>query len=152
MEHTGNYYLINHLILLTGLTDRTIRNYISNGILQGEKINGLWHFTPEQVDSFICHPAVRPSIQAKQHSVIYDFLRENNTHGCETCMILDFPGKDKKEIAEYFCYRINNEDFRQIHFSFDGMTNVPRVILKGETTEVLHLVNGFMQEQSLSLA
>ena len=49
MEATGNYYLINHLVLITGLTARTIRNYISNGILHGEKINGLWHFTPEEV-------------------------------------------------------------------------------------------------------
>ncbi len=46
-QYAGNYYLISHLVLSTGLTDRTIRNYIASGILQGEKINGLWHFTPE---------------------------------------------------------------------------------------------------------
>lgn len=34
MEGTGNYYLISHLVLATGLTDRTIRNYIASGILQ----------------------------------------------------------------------------------------------------------------------
>ena len=34
MENTGNYYLISHLVLITGLTDRTIRNYISSGILR----------------------------------------------------------------------------------------------------------------------
>ena len=150
MEITGNYYLINHLVLFTGLTDRTIRNYLSSGILQGEKINGLWHFTPEQVECFISHPAVRPSILAKQHSAVYDFLLENKKDNCAACMILDFPGKNKKEIAEYFCYRISNEDFQQIHFSFDGVAKVPRVILKGDTAEVLRLVNGFVQEQSRS--
>ena len=41
MENTGNYFLINHLVMLTGLTDRTIRNYISSGILQGEKIDDV---------------------------------------------------------------------------------------------------------------
>lgn len=150
MENTGNYYLINHLVLFTGLTDRTIRNYLSSGILQGEKINGLWHFTPEQVECFISHPAVRPSILAKQHSAVYDFLLENKKDNCAACMILDFPGTNKKEIAEYFCYRISNEDFQQIHFSFDGVAKVPRVILKGDTAEVLRLVNGFVQEQSRS--
>ena len=59
-------------------------------------------------------------------------------------MILDFPGKSKKEIAEYFCYRISNEDFQQIHFSFDGVEKVSRVILKGYTADVLRLVNDFM--------
>ena len=37
MQDTGNYYLINHLVMFTGLTDRTIRNYIASGILQGKK-------------------------------------------------------------------------------------------------------------------
>lgn len=150
MEHAENYYLINHLVLFTGLTDRTIRNYISSGILQGEKIDGLWHFTPEQVESFICHPAVRPSILAKQHSAVYDFLSDNKKDDFEICMILDIPGSGKKEIAEYFCYHISNEDYQNIHFSFDGVTKVPRVILKGNAAEVLRLVNGFTQNQFLS--
>lgn len=150
MENTGNYYLISHLVLATGLSDRTIRNYISSGILQGEKINGLWHFTPEQVESFICHPAVRPSILAKQHSAVYDFLLDKKKNACETCVIMDLPGKNKKEIAEFFCYRISSDDYQNVHFSFDGVSSVPRIILKGNTTEVLQLVNGYAQEQSFS--
>ena len=144
MENTGNYYLISHLVLMTGLTDRTIRNYISSGLLQGEKINGLWHFSPEQVESFVCHPAVRPSILAKHHALVYDFLLENKKDTSEICMILDMPGKSKKEVAEYFCHRISTEHFEKIQFSFDGITEVPRVILKGSTADVLKLVNGFM--------
>lgn len=143
MENTGKYYLISHLVLITGLTDRTIRNYIASGILQGEKINGLWHFTPEQVESFICHPAVRPSILAKHHSVVYDFLLQDKKDAVETCLIMDVPGRSRKEIAEYFCYRISNEDYQNIHFSFDGFSGVPRVILKGATAEVLRLVNDY---------
>jgi len=143
MENTGNYYLINHLVVFTGLTDRTIRNYISSGILQGEKINGLWHFTPKQVENFICHPSVRPSILAKQHSAVYDFLLDNKKKDCEICIILDTPEESKKEIAEYFCYHISNENYQNVHFSFDGAAKVPRVILKGTTEEVLRLVNGF---------
>ena len=150
MENTGNYYLISHLVLFTGLTDRTIRNYISSGILQGEKISGVWHFTPEQVEGFICHPSVRPSILAKQHSAIYDFLLDNKKNDCEICMILDIPGRSKKDIAEYFCYHISNEDYRNIHFSFDGVAKVPRVILKGNAEEVLRLANGFTQDQPFS--
>ena len=147
MENTGNYYLISHLVLSTGLTDRTIRNYISSGILQGEKINGLWHFTPEQVDAFICHPAVRPSILAKNHAAVYDFLLDTKKDDFEACVILDVPGRNRKEIAEYFCYRISTEEFQNIHFSFDGVAAVPRVILTGNAADVLRLVNGFTQDQ-----
>ena len=150
MENTGNYYLISHLTLFTGLTDRTIRNYISAGVLKGEKINGLWHFTPEQVDSFIRHPSVRPSIVAKNNAAVYDFLLDNKNKDHEICMIIDIRENRPKEIAEYFCYRISSENFQNIHFSFDGVEKIQRVILKGDAAEVLQLVNGFMQGRSLS--
>lgn len=150
MDNTGNYYLISHLVLITGLTDRTIRNYISTGILHGEKINGLWHFTPEQVQAFTMHPAVRPSILAKHNAKVYDFLLDTGKRECETCVILDLPGKDFKETAEYFCYRINNEEFRKIDFSFNSEEEMPRVILKGNAADVLRLVNGYLQEHPLS--
>lgn len=143
MEGMGEYYLISHLVLITGLTDRTIRNYIASGILQGEKINGLWHFTAEQVERFISHSAVRPSILAKNNALVYDFLLDNKKTAQEACIILDLPGMDKKEVAEFFCYRISNGGYSNIRFCFDGVEAVPRVILKGDTAQVLPLVNEF---------
>ena len=147
MEDTGSYYLIRHLVLLTGLTDRTIRKYISSRILKGERINGLWHFTPEQMESFIRHPAVRPRILAKHHAAVYDFLLDDRKKANEICVILDRPGKNQKEMAEFFYYRISNGDFQKIHFSFDGAANTPRVTLTGDAAGVLRLVNGFMAEK-----
>ena len=143
MQDTGSYYVINHLVRFTGLTDRTIRNYIATGILQGEKINGLWHFTPEQVDDFVRHPAVRPSILAKNNSLVYDFLLEDKKKKQEICIILDIPYKDKKSVAEYFCYNITNGDYHDIRFAFDGVMETARVILKGDATEVLRLMNEY---------
>ena len=142
MEHaTGNYYTINHVVLFTGLTDRTIRNYISSGLLKGEKINGLWHFTPEQVDAFVRHSAVWPSIQAKKNSIVYDFLLDTRKKTREACIIFDLPEADPKTTAEYFCDAIRNA--KQIQFSFDSIHGAPRIILRGETAQVLSLVNGY---------
>ena len=143
MQDIGNYYLISHLVLATGLTDRTIRNYIASGILRGEKIDGLWHFTPEQVEEFIRHPAVRPSILAKNNGLVYDFLLNDRKTEPEVCVILDIPGAEKKNLAEFFCYRISEGNYQNIRFSFDGVTDTSRVILKGETAEVLRLVNEY---------
>lgn len=146
MTHTediGNYYLISHLALFTGLTDRTIRTYIANGILQGEKINGLWHFTAEQVDAFLRHPMVKPSIQAKKNAIVYDFMLDNHKTGPQTCMILDLPGCDEKKTAEYFCYAISNGSYWGIRFSFDSANGTPRVILRGKITDVMELVQNY---------
>lgn len=143
MQDTGNYYVINHLVMFTGLSDRTIRNYITSGILKGEKINGLWHFTPEQVEEFVRHPAVRPSILAKNNGIVYDFLLDDKKEKAEICMILDTPCMDKQAVAEYFCDSISNGNYNNIQFSFDGITKTARVILKGDAADVLQLVNDF---------
>ena len=143
MQDTGKYYVINHLVMFTGLSDRTIRNYFASGILQGEKINGLGHFTPEQVEEFVRHPAVRPSILAKNNGLVYDFLLDTKKTGQEMCVILDTPCADKKTVAEYFCYSINSGGYHNIQFSFDGVMETSRVILKGDAAEVLRLVNEY---------
>ena len=58
-------------------------------------------------------------------------------------MILDLPEADRKTLAEFFCYRISEGNFRNIRFSFDGVGKTPRVILKGDAREVLTLVNAY---------
>ncbi len=144
----GNYYTISHIVMFTGLSDRTIRNYITLGFLKGEKINGLWHFTPEQVEDFLAHPAVRPSVLAKHNSLIYDFLADNKRTKHESCIILDIPSDDIKAASEYFCYTINNGDFKNMDFSLHAANSTPRVIIKGDTKEVLALVNGYYNRES----
>lgn len=136
-------YLISHLTLITGLSDRTIRNYIASGILKGEKINGIWHFTPEEVDAFIKNPAVRPSIVAKNNSVVYDFMLNDSKKEEETCVILDLPKCDIKETAEFFCYGISNGDYKDINFSFDGNYKTPRIILRGKPSDVFGLIGDY---------
>ena len=150
MQDTGNYYLISHLVLLTGLTDRTIRNYIAMGVLRGEKINGMWHFTPEEVESFVQHPAVRPSILAKNNGMVHGFLVDTNKMKEEACLILDIPQRDKKEIAEFFCYQISNGGYHDIQLSYDGAGKLSRVILIGNAAEVICLANAYSKAQSLS--
>lgn len=144
---TGNYYNIKAVTLITGLTDRTIRNYISLGLLKGEKINGLWHFLPEQVEEFMRHPAVRPSIEAKNNGIIHDFLLQTNKKEPSVCLILDIPDADPKETAEFFMYAINNgAELRDLEFSFDALYETPRVILKGPTNQIMDLVNRYHQQ------
>ena len=54
-------------------------------------------------------------------------------------------------MAEFFCYRINNGSYHNIHFSFDGAACTPRITLTGNSAEVLRLVNGFMDGASRSI-
>ena len=146
MQDTGNYYVLNHLVLFTGLTDRTLRNYIASGILQGEKINGIWHFTPEQVEDFIRHPAVQPSILAKKNSIVYDFLLNDKKKQPEACIILDLPGIDTKAQLQDLYYFIHHGNFHNMQFSYEALNGHPRFILKGSIDEVRTLMDKLLAE------
>ena len=140
----GNLYTLGHLAMFTGLTDRTLRNYIKLGLLQGEKINGIWHFTAEEVERFISDKAVRPSILAKNNALIYDFLLDRKKTNEECVIVLDLADRDRKEVSEFFCYSITNGGYKNIHFSMDAPRGgYPRVILKGDTDQVMRLVNEY---------
>lgn len=147
MIDTGNYYTLNHLALITGLTDRTLRNYLSVGLLRGEKINGLWHFTPEQVEEFLHNPAVQPSILAKYNAIIYDFLLDNSKQTAESCVILDLPDGERKKTAEFFCYEISNDPtYHDLRFAYNALSGTPRVILKGRAEQVNRLLEKFYRQ------
>lgn len=139
----GNYYTIGHLTLFTGLTDRTLRTYLASGILQGEKINGVWHFTPEQAQALITHPTARAAILAKNNAIIYDFLLNEHKTSNQCCLILDLPQSDEQSTIEYFCNSINQGDYHDLQFSFNSVSGMPRVILRGPSQQILALVNGY---------
>ena len=143
MQHeTGHYYTLGHLSQFTGLTDRTLRSYLKNNILEGEKINGVWHFTEAQLDAFLRHPAVRPSIRAKNNAIVYDFMLSDKKPEPRVCIILDLPDADRDAAARHFCDTISQGSFRDLRFSFDGIGS-PRFILTGPADQVLSLVNSY---------
>lgn len=135
-------YSVRQLAECTGLSDRTIRNYLASGILEGEKTEGGWRFTPEQVEQFVRHPAVRPSILAKNHGAAYDFLSTPHENKSEICLILDLPGRDREGVSRYFCEKITQGSYTNLRFTFDGVQKAPRVILTGDTREVMEILQG----------
>ncbi len=136
-------YVMEQLVMMTGLTDRTIRSHLAKGFLTGKKIDGAWHFSREDVEAFLTHPSVRPGILAKQNGQIYDFLACDDKKEEALCMILDLPGRSRMEINQFFCKRICQEDIQGVHFSFDGSQKARRVILTGKPEIVLKLANEF---------
>lgn len=139
----SNFYSIGNIVQFTGLSDRTIRNYISAGLLAGEKVNGVWQFSQAQVDTLLGHPAVRSSILAKQNGIVCDFLLNTDQNRKHACIILDLPNEDPEQVGEFFCNAIRDGDFQELQFSFSALTSCPRVILEGDIEAVLQLANQF---------
>ena len=138
------FYSIADVVEITGLSDRTIRHYISLNTLCGEKINGIWQFTAEQLVDFMNDPNVLPGIRAKKNALVYDFLAQNRRSEPEMCLMVDLPGRDSQAVSSFFCEAISAGSYADIHFSFDSLGGqTPRVILKGNPQQVMALMQQF---------
>lgn len=139
-------YTISDIVTITGLSDRTIRNYISQKALVGEKTEGAWRFTPEQLSAFMNDRNVLPGIRAKKNAIVYDFLADTHRGQQELCLMVDLPGADSQAVSLFFCDAINGGVYENIRFSFDSLGGqTPRVILKGRPDQVLGLMQRFYE-------
>ena len=67
MNETFN---IDQLAMMTGFTTRSLRNFIKDGFLQGDKSSGAWRFTEDQIKAFVDHPSISPTITSKKTSSV----------------------------------------------------------------------------------
>ena len=137
-------YSINQAALITGLTTRTLRNHLKQGILKGEKIDGNWSFTEEELDAYMGDPGVRQAISAKQHAVIYDFLAEPYKRANRVCTILDLPVpvEEAVEIAQFFSREIVDHG-HDIEFRYLNERHYARFILSGSEDQVHDLMKAY---------
>lgn len=139
------YYTINHVALMTGLSTRTIRNYMKQGLLEGEMINGMWHFTADQFAAFIAQPPVAAAVRTRRNALVYDFLADDYKRDSEICTILDLPAAPDQAnaVSEFFCHTINTEPINNIQFTFSFGGARLRVILKGSAESVMQLLSRY---------
>jgi len=138
-------YTINKVAVMSGLTTRTLRNYIKMGILKGELVEGVWKFTEEDVAEFFQNPYVKPSIQAKNKAIVFDFLAQNEKRINEICTIIDVcvEKHEAEEIAAFFCKEVNKRTAGNLKFSFEKNGSYVRVILKGYEDAVMEILNEY---------
>ena len=139
-------YTIAQLSMITGLTSRTLRNYLKSGLLEGSKETGVWQFTDQQVSAFITHSSVYPSMQAKQHALVYDFLSGQNQAENEECVLLNRTIEESKakEIADFFCSTAGK--LNHIRFTYTYHSGKAHYILKGAEEDIGRIMEEFYRQ------
>ena len=139
-------YNINQLAMITGLTTRTLRNHLKLGLLKGEKIDGNWSFTEEELEQYIKDPNIAQAIAAKQHAVIYDFLSDPFKKTNRVCTILDFPvsAEEALGIATFFSREITDHG-SDIEFRYINERHYARFILSGSEEQVTDLMKAYYE-------
>ena len=123
-------YTIQDIAGMTGLNERTIRSYLADGLLKGEKTDGAWRFTAGQFGDFLRQDMIRASVQAKANGVVYDFLMTDRRKESAACLILDQPSAEDQEpgLREALSEQVNRLALRWAYRYRDGMA---RSILSG---------------------
>ena len=140
-------FSINELAMITGLSTRTIRTYLTAGFLSGEKINGAWTFTAEQVHEFLQNKAVQSTLTAKKNAIVYDFLGAKPYAQDKMCTILDLSANNALSASAFFCKKISEiNPEAELHFASDPMGKGLRLILSGSPKDVMSLMNQFYNQ------
>ena len=138
------YYNINELATITSLTTRTLRNHLRQGTLTGEKIDGTWTFSSEDLSAFLSVPSVRQSIKAQRNAVVLDFLADDFKSGNHACVILDYDVDDDEaqSIANFYCDCVNRQD-GGIELRYGRNHRLSRVILSGGEDQIIDILNQY---------
>lgn len=95
------------------------------------------------------HPSVQPSIQAKHHAIIYDFLADQNSSENELCILLNRTLNEAKaqRIADFFCKEACKQSHIRFAYSYD--IGKGHYILKGAEADVSRIMVAFYQAEEL---
>ena len=94
---------------------------------------------------------IRCSFCGKTQDEVNRLIEGPGVYICDSCinfcssLLFDDENayKEKKKSIEYFGKSINEGGFQNSQFSYDGVKENSRVILKGAVNEVMQLVNGY---------
>lgn len=141
------FYSINEVAQMTGLTTKTLRNYIADGFLVGEKSNGKWLFSMDAVQAMITAPFVDASIKIKSSSVVKDFLDNDKKKEDGMCLILDKKVGEEQAIAlgEFLCQQVNRAD-NQVVMKYSQKAGNARIILSGLPNQVMPILMAYNEK------
>lgn len=144
------FFTIDDLATMTMLSTRTLRNYIKLGFFDGEKIDGVWKFTAEDIEKFLKNDFINQSIQSKKNSIVYEYMADDIKKENSVCSIYDYSNigiEEAEKIRNKMIELINSNQYGNVKFSYTykQKTKMVRVILTGTTIGICTLMNNFRE-------
>lgn len=129
-------YSINEVATMTGLTTRTIRNYLSAGQIKAGKKDGKWVFSADDFYALLDNPFVEGAIKIKDTIPVMDFLKDEKKKEDSVCLIIDrkVSIKETEALCEKICelQKIDNQTNLRLFKKDDRI----RIVLSGSEASV----------------
>lgn len=142
------WYTLNDIATMTGFTTRTLRNYLRMELLTGEKVDGVWRFSEEELYAFMDNPTVQQGMHAKNNAIVTDFLLMGGRKENRSCVILDYcmDWDDAKRAIQFFCDTIKVQGEDGLRFRMERHKKNVRLIISGSEAAVKEIMKRYYEE------
>lgn len=137
----NDFYRIEDIAAMSGLSVRTIRGYLAKGILGGEKVDGIWRFTQEDFSEFLAQKPVRRATRAKRNGVVTDFLGTSRRRSPAACLIWDWPVSGGEEENRLCAALEEQANALGLRWSYQYENGMARAILEGPPEAIAVLLS-----------
>ena len=128
-------YTVEDVAKMTGLTTRTIRNYLKDGRLKGLKVGAQWRFTEQNIKDLFEEQGVSDSMKEAKNQLVADFCTRKGRKP-RICTIFDIPcssGQEAQTLCEPVIELVNVlQDKGEIELSFQYLNGRARFIIMGD--------------------
>ena len=127
------YYTVADVAEFTGMTGRTIRNYLKDGTLTGTKIGVQWRFTEEDIkrlfhkESFVIETPT-------QH--VRNFMSGTDGSQERLCSIIDLTDISEEDGSALYDELKERDNELKVSSEYFDDTKVFRICVSGETSSV----------------
>ena len=147
MDEFEKLYTVEDIAKMTSLTSRTIRNYLKDGSLQGQKIGRQWRFTMENIKRLFKDSAFIGDLSDNNKRQVYNFLNGTYTDiqgENQVCTVVDCYCENSKagqQIYEKLVTVINSREKDSLpvkfNYEFSGKDNKARFTLFGDPDYII---------------
>ena len=132
-------YTVADVARVTGMTSRTIRNYLKDGTLTGQKIGVQWRFTEEEIKKLFSRQM--PG-QSSPSQIVKGFLGEQERETPAFCVLMDVPGVTELEGVELYrkLQEEKSERIRYMSYEYHDEGQLMRIAVSGDMGAVMDLM------------
>ena len=132
-------YKLTDLMTFFGLSERSIRRHLQQGILKGPKIKGTWYFSEEDIENYMNNEISFKQITKAHHTNLERFINGFKTPQESTCLLIDIKEEANEQLRELSEYMSTMKD----KFDFSALTqkDYTRIIFIGSFTDAHHVMN-----------
>ena len=132
-------YTVADVAQVTGMTSRTIRNYLKDGTLTGQKIGVQWRFTEDEIKKLFSRQTPGESSPSQ---IVRGFLGEQERETDAFCALLDVPGVTELDGMELYqkLQEKRSEGISSMSYEYHDEGQLLRVAVSGDTGAVMDLL------------